>query len=1001
MASKWRLTKKEEKEVETFAAAAKQRVLDEGGTNAEAKNSFEDARAQKTKELKEAKASASAAKKAAAEKSGKSTPPSIAGPPAGPPAVAALRGVAAHAGVNQPYYEAILGACQTVLSHPTFGLIASEGPRDITGDLAKDSGCQDVWTPDKCRTACGREGCYRAAINFWWLDFLANPTPSVPLSLERARKWAEVYFKQGPRHLKEPVEIAIDHADYALDTCKGKWVMVSPPEVVHGILLMLADRVNKAQDPELLQWKGVLLSTPAVVTVYTGSEERYWASYDARQVVCQTADSCKRTARQTAYEIVYFRDNIVSLPDISIPELQELYCTKGNAESTTREFSDNFVKDSLTIHDKILVDDQCSAVLDLLESKYGSLDNCLNSTTKLKIVVDRTDGWEVRRWVLNGIADALQANMLQNDQLGKTWFTGGSNSVSGIDLIKFRKLVLEMLLRQELPKRGFELKDLQLIGEKILCHDYRKYVSALPDGASPETQWQATLKKSSQTCLKLLEDLGYGSALNGSLVAVLRKGKGVSPMELLDIEAISTRLDNAKQQLDDEICAEKALLGGTVVDEPETTEVEKLSRGSIPAEPSRYQRGSAEHFTATACQMFNVYCSLYAEPDTQAGVAALVSQSSLSGSSATGVPGKSLVMIHLDAALVGESRSRPWQRQPAVAPALVSKLIHGALVGRGAQPVKSATEPDMPIGGDAVFLCDSGRPEVEAALLGPFSQNSARGNLSSYLEHTRITMCISQQALTEKKKVARGMLNQVMTLHVIGNDPWAKMVPERKHTKYPGTNRGNVLGWVGQPTSADTWMSSYENKKVVYGGKIFGTVESNQEEEERKKSTEQEPVFFHFLPQSLYDNNLSSYSVVAVLDLTAGQGELCKAALEKRVPYVGLCLTEQHAVQLKAELISWLKGRMCTEGSTYYSPEWTRAAGADLAEQTKTQPKAKATRTKPKKPTQQTIEAEDDTEEEEEEEAEPEPTRKKQKKTDSKAKSKSTKRKLVPSDEDD
>ena len=33
----------------------------------------------------------------------------------------------------------------------------------------------------------------------------------------------------------------------------SRMVTVSPPEVVHGILLVLADRINKAEDAELVQ----------------------------------------------------------------------------------------------------------------------------------------------------------------------------------------------------------------------------------------------------------------------------------------------------------------------------------------------------------------------------------------------------------------------------------------------------------------------------------------------------------------------------------------------------------------------------------------------------------------------------------------------------------------------------------------------------------------------------------------------------------------------------
>ena len=404
------------------------------------------------------------------------------------------------------------------------------------------------------------------------------------------------------------------------------------------------------------------------------------------------------------------------------------------------------------------------------------------------------------------------------------------------------------------------------------------------------------------------------------------------------------KLDDAKKILDDEVAAEKALAGGVVDEEPQASEVDQLSRGQLPAEPSRYQRGSVEHWTATAAQMVNVYCSLHPEPETQAGVAKLVSESPLSANSVTGVAGKTCVMIHFDCNLFGEAKKRPHLRHPTLPDSLVKKLIWGALAGRGASPVGKAAEPDCPIAGDCLFICDAGRPEVETALFSPFSQNAPRGGMSHYVEHAKITMCLAQDGLEEKKKKARGVMNQVMTLHILSSKSFIKMVPERKHLKFPGTSRGNCLAWVTPPPAAESWTTTYENKKVIYGAaKIFGSdaASSGDAEKEERKNSDVEPLFYNFLPQSLYQNHLSSYSVAAVLDLSAGQGELAKAALEKRIPYVGLCFSEAHALQLKGELVRWMKSSMCTEGSSFYGAEWAKAAGGQTGAVGQPQPKAK------------------------------------------------------------
>ena len=44
-----------------------------------------------------------------------------------------------------------------------------------------------------------------------------------------------------------------------------------------------------------------------------------------------------------------------------------------------------------------------------------------------------------------------------------------------------------------------------------------------------------------------------------------------------------------------------------------------------------------------------------------------------------------------------------------------------------------------------------------------------------------------------------------------------------------------------------------------------------------------------------------------MLDLTPGQGELCRAAMSKRIPYVGVAMTQLHADKLREQLTLWVQ----------------------------------------------------------------------------------------------
>ena len=255
------------------------------------------------------------------------------------------------------------------------------------------------------------------------------------------------------------------------------------------------------------------------------------------------------------------------------------------------------------------------------------------------------------------------------------------------------------------------------------------------------------------------------------------------------------------------------------------------------------------HWTATAAQQVAIYVSLRAEPPTQSAVARAVGDSGLNGD-LRGVQGKSGVMIHFDANLFAEAAKRPDRRLPPLSPALMKKLIHGSIKGRGGLANKKVAEDhfDRPIDGDFIFLNDAGRNVLES-LLAPFKSKDGKGALAHYLEHTEITLCLSQdddvrfkirlctykfvkfesfglrfhrfylsfnpveESMEGKKKLNRGMINQIQRWHVISTEPMSTWLPERKHTKFPGSNRGNCIGWIGLGSASDEWTLTVTNKQ--------------------------------------------------------------------------------------------------------------------------------------------------------------------------------------------
>ena len=128
-----------------------------------------------------------------------------------------------------------------------------------------------------------------------------------------------------------------------------------------------------------------------------------------------------------------------------------------------------------------------------------------------------------------------------------------------------------------------------------------------------------------------------------------------------------------------------------------------------------------------------------------AGVARVVEESQLSGKF-QGVQNKSCVLIHFDVQLFAEAAKRPDRRSPALTSALLKKLIHGAIKGRGGSANQKVAPDhyDKPLDGDFIILNDGGRNVMEA-LMSPFKVKDAKGAaLAHYLEVSEITLCLSQ-----------------------------------------------------------------------------------------------------------------------------------------------------------------------------------------------------------------------------------------------------------------
>ena len=182
----------------------------------------------------------------------------------------------------------------------------------------------------------------------------------------------------------------------------------------------------------------------------------------------------------------------------------------------------------------------------------------------------------------------------------------------------------------------------------------------------------------------------------------------------------------------------------------------------------------------------------------------------------------------------------------------------------------------------------------------------------------------------------------------------------------------------------DLWQLPWPKKKAVYGDANLipvGGLQPGQDEIEvkpthrTKDSVELEPVFYHSLPEAFYVEVLQAFPIGAVIDLTAGEGCLARAAYQCNIPYAGMTFNEAHEAGIRTRLEGRILGHMVQEGHRLYDANFhlalkdggisgggkRRAPGADP----RRRPRPPKAAPKPKPPSKKDKGAEEEEQEEE------------------------------------
>jgi len=329
------------------------------------------------------------------------------------------------------------------------------------------------------------------------------------------------------------------------------------------------------------------------------------------------------------------------------------------------------------------------------------------------------------------------------------------------------------------------------------------------------------------------------------------------------------------------------------------------------ASPAQFALNSYDYWLAHASQLLRTYIKLVPEVSTVSGVAAIANQCTEKG-----IEGKSCVLIMYDSDLQGESHNRPADRKPPFDEEAFKTMMHGIMQGRGGQHNEQGKCTKM-VPGDVIMLSNGGR-NLDTCFAAPFLDTLGTHVPLTTVHSKDMTVTISEESLRARKSRVKGDIQQVQKLTFLTANNFNDAVPERGHSKYDGTNRGDAFGFVVIPPIADAWTLNFEAKKSIYGCRLVTTGTVDKDPRSRLRGDLPEPVFFNGWPSSFYENMFTVVSACAVIDCTAGPGDAAKAAMLAKLPYVGICLTSEHVTALTRHLVDWVLNAFKTEGHFLY-----------------------------------------------------------------------------------
>ena len=336
-----------------------------------------------------------------------------------------------------------------------------------------------------------------------------------------------------------------------------------------------------------------------------------------------------------------------------------------------------------TIVTKLQSDQVIADIVNKQDNLKGS-DSPFNSLVKLEKLAQRPSCVTSRRFIFQLLDDQLCHGVLKDDDLGKKEMIGSSSNPGLIHLYEFKHRSLGYIL--DIMCVQGKLRD----SDRVLLKQHLCDPPATRRNTSDDVAWQSALAKSALEACEFIQDLVYLRTYDNVLRQAIKPNS--HPEILQESESIQEIWKRVTEVRENELADERALLQGITSDQEDEEDsgthegLLKMARKT----PHSLPQGTPQYWKAVANQTVRMYCSWVVEGNASAAsLVTSIEQLNLPA----GEIGKSVVLVHLDTSLLGESTGphcqeglrKVWRPDEA----LLQKLLGSTLTALGAQQDKN------------------------------------------------------------------------------------------------------------------------------------------------------------------------------------------------------------------------------------------------------------------------------------------------------------------------